>query len=429
VPNSPSFLRPGLVQARRALYYPYIHPRDIEWVKGTLLSFGQINRIVPHQFPLEDSEEVAWLRDQRGPDGEPLICGVSLDWPDIQFARERLSNVLSDVDPKRLKIRFGQRATLRQFGSDEGFEIHGNKLNHDLIFLLSRMELIWRNLRRHGSSFHEWWAVHPVVGEVIMSVIAIAAARHKGLDIVTDSMTLHAALVSLDEQQILRELLGPVALPAPAAVPAPQLVNQLGHVVMTTMVDLRRLTVKDVAKIVQNGDDLSGFRDAVSRVALDMPPEVAPNVREEMMHTRAEKVVREWEKYRRSAPRKLRQALLDTTAEESRKELQRAGDAIATALASAGTAGVATLFSGSSLHTAALSVGVGLAIGLILTTGRKILSRNSDDPYPYLSRIENAGATILTIPRQSLPQTQLKCDCQDKTHLKKGGSRRKEGAR
>jgi hypothetical protein len=41
-----------------ALYYPYIHIRDSNWLKSTLLWFGQIRRIVPEQYTINDPPEV-----------------------------------------------------------------------------------------------------------------------------------------------------------------------------------------------------------------------------------------------------------------------------------------------------------------------------------------------------------------------------------
>jgi ElaB/YqjD/DUF883 family membrane-anchored ribosome-binding protein len=396
--NSSNIVQPGSVQARRALYYPYIHPKDLEWVKGTLLAFGQINRVVPDGFPLRDLPEVSWLRDEMGPDGEPLICAVSPEWPDIEFAQARLFNVLMAVDKTQLTARFSRAATAEQFGFDNRFEIHEDKFHEGLLSWLGRGELAWPSpgpTERTGN----WWGVHPVLGEAVTSVMAIAAARHKGLDIVTESVALHAALASLDEQQVLGELLSPFAPPAPPAVQPVQVVDQLGHIVMTTMLDLQQLSVKDVAEIVQHGDDLRRFREALSRIASDVPLDAAPAVREGMLRDRADIVVAEWEKHRKSMPKKLREALRDTTAEQSRKGLEKAGDAITQAMASGGAVGAATLFSGNSLHTAALSAGVGFAIGLVLTSGRKLFSKSPDDPFQYLSLVEKAGATLLTVPK------------------------------
>jgi hypothetical protein len=43
---------------RNALYYPYIHVRDVNWLKATLLCFRQVRRMVPPDFHLNDLPEL-----------------------------------------------------------------------------------------------------------------------------------------------------------------------------------------------------------------------------------------------------------------------------------------------------------------------------------------------------------------------------------
>jgi hypothetical protein len=387
------------------LYYPYIHPRDLEWVKGTLLSFGQINRLVPDGYPLDDLPEVARLRDEMGADGEPLVCPVSPEGQDIESAQGRLYNVLTGIDPAQLGARFGRQSTMEQFGADDGFEIHENKFQEVFLSWLRQGDLAWPT-RGPGSQTGNWWAVHPLLGEALMSVMAIAAARNKGLDVVTESARLHAALASLDEQQVLGELLRPLAPPQRPSVPAAQVVDQLGHIVMTTMLDLRDVTVEDIAALVRDGNDLRRFREGIARIAMDVPLDAAPEVRDRMLRDRADAVIAEWNKRRNTFPKKLRDALRATTAEQSGKALEDAGKAIAQAAGAGGSTAVAALFTGASLSTAVLSAGVGFAIGFIVMNGRALFAKNPDDPFQYLSRIEKAGATLLTVPRRALPQAQ-----------------------
>ena len=43
---------------RDALYYPYIHVRDPQWLKATLLVFPHVKRMVPPNFKTEDESEI-----------------------------------------------------------------------------------------------------------------------------------------------------------------------------------------------------------------------------------------------------------------------------------------------------------------------------------------------------------------------------------
>jgi hypothetical protein len=53
------FLDAAATEIRRALYYPFAHPHDANWVKGTILALGQLSRIVPDDYPLQDLLAVA----------------------------------------------------------------------------------------------------------------------------------------------------------------------------------------------------------------------------------------------------------------------------------------------------------------------------------------------------------------------------------
>jgi hypothetical protein len=384
------------IQARRALYYPYIYPRDVEWLKGTLLAFGQVNRIVPEGFPLHDKPEVKWLSEQPGPYGEPFVCAISPDWPDIEYAQQRLFSLLQRVDEDELRRRFGRETTRVRFGADDRFEIHENKLNAQLHEWLQRGDLIWLTRDwRNG----KWWGLHPQLGEVVMSVMAIAAAKRKGLDIVTDSVPLHAALTSLNEQQLVAELLESAAPPLPTPPQPAHNIDRLGHLVMTAHLDVRELSVADVAELVRDGADLQRFRRAIAELALEVPLDVAPDVADRMLRERAEEIVEEWSRHRQSLPKKLRAALRETTADKSGKLLEEASEALALAAATGGSTTVAALFTGEALTTTVLKAGVGFAVGLLVAGGRKLFTRSQEEPLQYLSRIEHAGGMVLAVPR------------------------------
>jgi hypothetical protein len=80
---------------RDALYYPYIHVRDVNWLKATLLCFPQVRRIVPKDFSLNDLPEVRPFLEVTGARGEPLVAAE----PAYHYsaAQERLSARLQDA--------------------------------------------------------------------------------------------------------------------------------------------------------------------------------------------------------------------------------------------------------------------------------------------------------------------------------------------
>jgi hypothetical protein len=83
---------------RDALYYPYIHIRDVNWLKATLLCFPQLRRILPDDFDPEDSFDVSRFARIKNARGEPLLSneytGASSTWSPVQEAQNRLLVVL-----------------------------------------------------------------------------------------------------------------------------------------------------------------------------------------------------------------------------------------------------------------------------------------------------------------------------------------------
>ena len=51
---------------RIGLYYPYIHCRDEQWLKLTVLYWPKLARVVPEGYPVADSDTVAALNDGLG---------------------------------------------------------------------------------------------------------------------------------------------------------------------------------------------------------------------------------------------------------------------------------------------------------------------------------------------------------------------------
>jgi hypothetical protein len=68
----------GVALYRDALYYPFIHITDVNWLKATLLCFPGVRRMVPQSYVPTDSDAVREFCDVEGPRGEPLLTRVDL---------------------------------------------------------------------------------------------------------------------------------------------------------------------------------------------------------------------------------------------------------------------------------------------------------------------------------------------------------------
>jgi hypothetical protein len=83
---------------RDALYYPFIHITDVNWLKATLLCFPGVRRMVPHDYVTSDSDEVREFCETVGPRHEPLLSRVNLFSPEATEAEENLLAKLKQHD-------------------------------------------------------------------------------------------------------------------------------------------------------------------------------------------------------------------------------------------------------------------------------------------------------------------------------------------
>lgn len=393
-----------MLETRGALYYPYIHPRDVDWVKGTLLCFGQIQRIVPDGFALNDPPEIAFLRDFPGPRNEPLLRSISPEHNGIEAAERRLHHALARVPTAELESRFGYASTVRDYQSPNVFEIHEDKFQHALLNTLQGASLAWRH--RNVKARGRWWCVHPELGTALMSVIAIAAARDEGLDVVTEQMAMHHALAALDEESVLEQLLqGPQAT-TPTATQS-QATDQLAHVVLTAMFDLSAIPMHDVAELVRDGHDLGAFKAAISDLAMSVPAGASPERRNILLTQQAELVIELWQKQKRGWPRRL----LDAIRQGSSDDAKSAAMSAAAELTKAATTGtIAALAGGAALNSIALPALAGLGVSAIVAVGGGLLSGRERGPFHYLTQVTRAGASLMVTPKRPWKDREAKAD-------------------
>jgi hypothetical protein len=309
---------------------------------------------------------------------------------DIEDAQRRLHLALASVDPALLHEEYGRDATARQYQNAGVYEIYGDKLNLGLFEMLRRHGLAWDSRIQSRA----WIGMHPIVGDTIMSVSAIAAARRRGLDVVTENGDMHAALVTLDENEALGRVMAPfVPPPVPDAASAAQVVDELGHVIMTVMLDLNELSMTSVVDLVRNGDDLIEFRRAIASVASTVPADADPVVRRKMLREKADEIVTAWKAARGKTSKLLKGALKDT----GEAKAVSLAESMATDLAKAavqGGIGATVGGFGAGIVGAAAGFAVGFFAGVVPKLFR---SRQANDPLRYLSRIEKAGGVVLAV--------------------------------
>ena len=374
---------------RDALYYPSVHIRDVNWLKSTLLCFPNVRRMVPGNYSPRDSEEIRAFCEVMGPRNEPLLTAVDLFSPAAVQAQERLLRALQENDDF-IRNSYSKERTIQEYGDKAGsFQIHDGKIIGPLHEYLGGSigdsadgrSLVWTAPHPTDPYGRHWQTVHPRLGTAILSTIAIAIANDSGLDIVTDSVSVHHEIVSTDDGAIVDELLGKTR--AVSTADQGDLTNRLAEIVMMTNFDVSRLTARQIADLLNDGKDLRRFKDAIMPIAARIPLINNPAEREKRLREASQEVALEWAKYRKSLPRFAADAIFDTS------ELKWPD--IAHLLGGGG--GGAALAHFGLATSGAVSSECGLGIAFLSYAGFKVWRKykdNSSSAYQYLSRIRKA---------------------------------------
>ena len=190
-------------ESRYALYYPYIHIRDENWLKGTILAFQKVRRLVPGQFTVKDQAITKRYAAVEGPAGH-LLESLVVEAPEIRSTQEWLRQKISErID--ELTLRYAEKRYLLNFWAASGIEMLLALFDQKLLTLLLTQKLAWYSREPGEPDSFNWVTMHPKVGAAMMSVLALAAARIKGLSVVTPSADAHLNSSLANQEQAVFE--------------------------------------------------------------------------------------------------------------------------------------------------------------------------------------------------------------------------------
>lgn len=365
---------------RDALYYPYIHITNVNWLKSTLLCFPNIRRMVPSGYTPNDSEEIREFCEVIGPRGTPLLTSVDLLSAGALEAEKKLLETLQANDTF-VRSHYCRAKTCEEYGpSADQFLLHDEKIGFSplhayLVGTEGGDALAWhaaapadRPTRGNGM----WLATHPRLGSAILALKAIAIADEFGFDIVTDSSSVHHTVVTTTEEDIFNQLIGqPIALQRPVT---DDIADDLAEIVIATNFDVSKLSPKQIADLLFDGKDLRRFKNELIPLASTLRAIKDSREREQRMKAAANEVVENWKKYKKSLPKFALDALVD------------AGEVKVSDVA------LNLILGGGAWHAAG---GAGLAIFLVSYAGLRIwrkYKKESSSPYAYLNRISKEQA-------------------------------------
>jgi hypothetical protein len=156
-----------------ALYYPYIHILDEEWLKQALLFWESIRRIVPDNFQPFDGPDIAEASEAN------LIQDTSptpyLNEARIQF-REKVPALMEEVERRNRSVDGGGQ--LNDF-VNRGRRLHVEKLDQSLRDFFAEHTL--------GQLKGDWIVTHPLMHDCYVSCLATVMSQKIGSPPVTNS--------------------------------------------------------------------------------------------------------------------------------------------------------------------------------------------------------------------------------------------------
>jgi hypothetical protein len=288
-------------------------------------------------------------------------------------------------DGDTIRRRFSQ-SSARDYGrgDDSAYQLHDGKISHFLGELLRKEGLMWRPDEAYGSRF-DWWAMHPLLAEALMSSFADAAARDAGCEVVTDEPGLHYAVSEVGGDGWLKTVADrwqDTQWRSRTGV-----VAQL--VIMNTF-NVSTLSLENLEAMSREEDALHEFRSEVACIADTIPDVGDPRRMEEYIEEAAERILEQWSEHRRKASSFSRlffgHGLLNTSE-------KAATDMFAAMLGSVGAGAAAS----GDLRTKVIAAAGGLAVGLVYFGARRLQERRTTDrehPLRYLSLVQRSGSNV-----------------------------------
>jgi len=374
------------MEDRRALYYPYVHFRDDEWLKKTLLVFPGLVRMVPEHQTLDDSELVQQLRQVRNE--RPLIAHANLQTENVARAQETLGDLISrdmQLDADAYRLRFGLQASRNAAGSK--FQMNLDKTSFDFGEFLRSAGLAWRpeNPERAG-----YWELHPTIGQAVMGTIAVACAQDAGLSIVAPGdeqacRELNSCLALGDVSEVYHRFVQGDSVRVPAS---PSVAQTLLEFIVFFKSDVSGLDAKGLAQLAEEREAMHALKSELERMATRIPSMTDKEHLAERLKDEAGAVLKRWKQDRANLSNYAKTFFGgDKTTAGVGGALKEITEKIAIPVA-VGTA---------ASHESILGVSAGLGIGVIVhavNTAARIFETQRKSTFRYLTLAERHGVVF-----------------------------------
>jgi hypothetical protein len=264
------------------LYYPYIHIRNDTWLKSSALYWKRMERIVPHDYPTQDSRTARMLKDELGfiEARRPGQAAVDTSRLFVDLLAERGRELAEQLQVQPSMADLVRR---HERPRDGGLSARGNigyifaeKLSSELIEVMSAEGLAFgasgQNGERRRFSMDvgsaSWIGMDSRLAATYMTVLTRLTARHFDLNPVTDVPIAHAAMDGLSVDAIADALIGQDHLSTDQR--RIQFQQRVAMLAVQSVIP-RSLGLVDEREIIrfrkQHEDELGAFQTAVSAAA------------------------------------------------------------------------------------------------------------------------------------------------------------------
>ena len=380
-----------------ALYYPYIHIQDLNWLKANLLMFPFVSRMIPLDFTPRDDEGIRpftkWHNDR-----EPLLRRADL-WSERSIEAQSIlaKKLQRDSEDLEFREKYGIDAAREHLDPNHyGFQIHAMKLSDELREALTKeRKLAWPPVNPETYDIpSDYVEVHPRLGEAVMSTLAIACAKGEGLDIVGDERSgqLRQCLLKQDLDDVYDTWLkSELKMDDPRSPSA----KELFEFILGIPGDLSDLTTDKVIALNKEREPIDKLFGTLRKHAAKIPAMDEGTARERAFQQETTKVLENWAKDRQSLRGFSRdffgESLVDIT---TKFMTQIAGKALvgmgvgasdfAKTAVDASTSGSATWF--GSLETGPLvGVGAGLLFGILVHSGKSYVKGRKREAHSLIA--------------------------------------------
>jgi hypothetical protein len=380
-------LDPNQLVEKDALYYPYIHIRSVDWLKRALLVFPHVARIVPRYYVPQDRGELREFEGILGRWNKPLLREANLNSSGVRQAQSTLLDLLSDdlANVPGFRERYSRAAIGNSLPHKE-FLLHRDKPTFELVDFLSEHGLMWRAEHESPSAFT---AVHPVIGEAIMSTIAMACARDEGFDVVTDEGRVHHDISGSDVAGLYHSLTrgGNLTNTKHKAT-----TNKLCELLIFQQCDVAKLTAARLAELSKDHEAIDAFRSALAGLAEKIPEMQSATAFEDRLRAAVDDALRAWQQNKLN--------MSNVSKEIFGKDLLKPTEGFMKSLVDKFTAtALGAAAGGAGAGPVGILVGAagGFVVALIVhgaSSWIKASEHERSSPFRYLTQIEKAGVTF-----------------------------------